>query len=300
MFDIIIIGAGVAGISAGIYSSSRGKDVLIIEKNKIGGLIAKVSSVTHYVSALTNESGKEFAARLEKQVKDIGLNVIYEDVKEVDLIGEVKKVKTQNNIYEAKKIIIANGTSPRNLHIKNQEKLLNKGFCTNAATQAKEYENKNVYVIGGGDGAIKEALYLSNFAKKVTIINMEDNLICIDEFKKKIAKKDNIEVKNNIEIKAIYGENEIESIDFFNNKDNCVQNIEDKACGIFVYAGIVPNTQMYTQLELENGFIKTDDNMETTIKNVYAVGDIREKAIRQVSTSVCDGTIAGVRAGAGA
>lgn len=294
MYDIVIIGAGPAGVSAGIYAKSRGKKVLIIEKEKIGGLIGKVSTVTHYAGIVTGETGVSFSERLKEQAENAGIEIVYEDVNNVDFKGDVKLVFTNNNTYETKKIIIANGTRARKLGIEGELELAGKGIGLNAAKDGKDYIGKNVYVVGGADGAVKEALYLSQFAKSVTIIHFEDSLGCIAEFREKIKKTSNINVRLGSRLHAVYGKERVESLDISDEKTGSIETISDPGCGVFVYAGTVPNTELYTDLKLENGFIPVDEKMETEIKGVYAVGDIRVKPVRQVATAVADGTIAAI------
>lgn len=296
MYDIVIIGAGPAGVSAGIYAKSRGKKVLIIEKEKIGGLIGKVSTVTHYTGIVTGETGVSFSERLKEQAENAGIEIVYEDVNNVDFKGDVKLVFTNNNTYETKKIIIANGTRARKLGIEGELELAGKGIGLNAAKDGKDYIGKNVYVVGGADGAVKEALYLSQFAKSVTIIHFEDSLGCIAEFREKIKKTSNINVRLGSRLHAVYGKERVESLDISDEKTGSIETISDPGCGVFVYAGTVPNTELYTDLKLENGFIPVDEKMETEIKGVYAVGDIRVKPVRQVATAVADGTIAAINA----
>lgn len=296
MYDIVIIGAGPAGVSAGIYAKSRGKKVLIIEKEKIGGLIGKVSTVTHYAGIVTGETGVSFSERLKEQAENAGIEIVYEDVNNVDFKGDVKLVFTNNNTYETKKIIIANGTRARKLGIEGELELAGKGIGLNAAKDGKDYIGKNVYVVGGADGAVKEALYLSQFAKNVTIIHFEDSLGCIAEFREKIKKTSNINVRLGSRLHAVYGKERVESLDISDEKTGSIETISDPGCGVFVYAGTVPNTELYTDLKLENGFIPVDEKMETEIKGVYAVGDIRVKPVRQVATAVADGTIAAINA----
>lgn len=296
MYDIVIIGAGSAGVSAGIYAKSRGKKVLIIEKEKIGGLIGRVSTVTHYAGIVNGETGISFSERLKEQAENAGIEIVYENVNNVDLKGDVKLVFTNKNLYKAKKIIIANGTRARKLGIEGELELEGKGIGLNAARDGKDYIGKNVYVVGGADGAIKEALYLAQFAKNVTIIHFEDSLGCIAEFKDKIKKTSNINVRLGSRLHAVYGKERVESLDISDEKTGSIETISDSGCGIFVYAGTVPNTELYTDLKLENGFIPVDEKMETEIKDVYAIGDIRVKPVRQVATAVADGTIAAINA----
>ncbi len=296
MYDIIVIGAGPAGISAGIYAKNRRQKVLIIEKANVGGLIGKVSTVTHYSGIIENETGESFAKRLKEQAENSGIEIVYEDVKKVDLKSNIKVISTENNTYKAKKVIIANGTRARKLGIDGETQLDGKGIGLNAARDGKDFEGKNIYVVGGADGAVKEALYLAQFAKDVTIIHFEESLGCISEFKEKIKKTKNINLKLNSRLHAVYGIDKVESLDISDEKTGSIETISDPGCGIFVYAGTIPNTEMYTDLTLKDGFIPVDENMKTELDGVYAVGDIRVKPIRQVSTAVSDGTIAAINA----
>ncbi len=296
MYDIIIIGAGPAGISAGIYAASRGKKALILEKNQVGGLIGKVSTVTHYVGVSKGETGYIFAEKLKTQAENAGVEIIKEDVVRVELKGEIKKVCTNEHEYLAPKIILANGTSPRKLNIEGEKQLFGKGFGMNAARDARQYQGKNVYVIGGADGAVKEALYLAKYASEVTIVHFEESLGCISEFKEKVIKTPNIKVRLNTRLHGVYGVDNVESLEFSDEKTGAIETIADPGCGVFVYAGTLPNTDIYTELKLDNGFIPVNENMETEIAGVYAIGDIRVKKIRQVSTAVSDGTIAAIHA----
>ena len=298
MYDLIIIGAGPAGISAGIYAVSRGMKTLVLEKAKVGGLIGNVSTVTHYAGIIEGETGETFAKRLEAQAISAGVEIRCEEVTDVSLLSDVKTISTNTGVYKAKNIILANGTSPRMLNIEGEKELTGKGMRMNAAKHARLYEGRHVYVVGGADGAVKEAIYLAGFAKQVTIIHFEDKLGCIAEFKNKISKLPNIDLKIHSVLHAVYGVEKVESLEIANVETGAIETIEDSGCGIFVYAGTVPNTELYSELELKDGFICTDEKMQTSVKGVYAVGDIRVKTVRQVSTAVSDGTIAAISAAA--
>ncbi len=296
MYDVVIIGAGPAGISAGIYAASRGKKTLILEKKEIGGLIGKVSTVTHYAGIITGETGVSFAERLKEQAKQAGVEVRQEEVISVELSAQEKKIHTEQGMYDAKKVILANGTSPRKLGITGEEELSGRGMGMNAAKDASAYCGKHVYVVGGADGAVKEALYLAGFAEKVTILHFEETLGCIAEFREKAEHTSNVEVRLHSRLHAVYGVEKVESLEILDERTGAIETVADPGCGIFVYAGTVPNTELYTQIQLENGFIPVDENMQTEIPGVYAVGDIRVKQVRQVSTAVADGTIAAIHA----
>ena len=296
MYDVVIIGGGPAGISAGIYSVSRGKKTLILEKQAVGGLIGKVSTVTHYAGIVSGETGVTFAERMKEQAENAGVEFSIENVIGVNLEGEWKEICTDKNIYQTKRVIIAGGTSPRTLGIPGEKELCGKGMSMNAAKDGLFYAGKHVYVVGGADGAVKEALFLAKMAKQVTIIHFEDSLGCIAEFKKKVNDSTNITVKLHSRLHGVYGVDRVESLEIEDEKTGAIESIEDPGCGVFVYAGTVPNTEIYKQLKLENGFIPVNEKMETEIPGVYAAGDIRVKGVRQVSTAVADGTMAAVYA----
>lgn len=295
MYDIIIIGAGPAGISAAVYGKSRGKRVLVLEKNKVGGLIGTVSTVTHYTAIVSEETGKTFAERMKEQALGAGVEIRYENVTDVKLAGDVKKIITDKETFESKTVILANGGSGRMLGIPGENL---KGVRLNAPKDGPNYKGKNVYVIGGADGAVKEAIYLARTAAKVTIVCVEDSLACIQEFKDKISALDNIEIMPHSSLTAVYGNEAVEELEFTDNKTGEKHIIKDADCGVFVYAGVVPNTQMYTELNLDGGYIPVDDSMQTEIPGVFAAGDIRVKKVRQVATAVSDGAIAGIQAAA--
>lgn len=293
MYDMIIIGAGPAGISAAIYGKSRGKKVLVLEKKQVGGLIGTVSTVTHYTAIVQAESGDTFAGRMKEQALGAGVEIRYENVTGTKLAGGVKKVVTDKGSYESKTLILANGGSGRMLGIPGETL---KGVRLNAPKDGLDYKGKNVYVIGGADGAVKEALYLAEIAGKVTIVCVEEQLACIQEFKDKAAAYPNIGIMPHTGLTAVYGSEAAEELEFTDLKTGEKRIVKDAGCGVFVYAGIVPNTGMYTELKLDNGYIPTDESMQTEIPGVFAAGDIRVKKVRQVATAVADGAVAGILA----
>ena len=166
----------------------------------------------------------------------------------------------------------------------------------NAARDGALYAGKNMYVVGGADGAVKEALYLSQFAKTVTIIHFEDQLGCIAEFKNKLKDTANITLRLSSRLQAVHGSEQIETLDIADEKSGKTETIQDPGCGVFFYTGTVPNTDIYPELVLENGYIPVNDKMETAIPGVYAAGDIRVKQVRQAATAVADGAVAAINA----
>ena len=262
----------------------------------MGGIIGKVSTVTHYTAIEKQETGATFAARMKEQALQAGVEIVQAEAVHVALTGEVKSVTTDRGVYEAKRIILANGGTPRKLGIPGEKELVGKGMGMNAARDGADYAGKNVYVVGGADGAVKEALYLAGFAKQVTIVHFEDQLGCIAEFRQKVAAAGNISVRLASRLHAVYGQDQVERLEIASEQDGSIETIEDPGCGIFVYAGILPNTELYTELALEGGYIPTNDKMEAAIPGVYAAGDIRVKQVRQVATAVSDGAIAAINA----
>ena len=296
MYDIIIIGGGPAGVSAGIYAASRGKKTLLIEKKRIGGIIGNVSTVTHYTAIMQPETGESFATRMWNQIKNCGVEIINEEVLSTSLKGDVKSVTTDKNTYSAKKVIIAAGSTPRKLDIEGEKPLDGKYIYLNAAKDGERFKGKNIYVVGGADGAIKEALYLSQFAKTLTIIHFEEKLGCIPEFGEKVKSSSNIKVVLNSRLTKVSGTDCLETLEITSEIDGSKQVISDKGAGIFVYAGTVPNTSAFGELELKDGFIPVNAKCETAIEGVYAAGDICFKQVRQVATAVADGAVAAINA----
>ena len=188
-------------------------------------------------------------------------------------------------------MLLANGTTPRTLGIPGEDTLTGKGYALNAAKSAQAYAGKHVYVVGGADGAIKEALYLSRFAKKVFIIHFEDKLGAIPEFTNKLAQLGNVELLLHSRLTEIGGKGQVEWLQLTDEKTGVTTKIEDEGCGIFVYAGATPNTQLYPELYLENGYIPVNEKMETMYQGVYAAGDICVKQVRQAATAVADGAV---------
>lgn len=170
--------------------------------------------------------------------------------------------------YQAGKIILANGTAPRRLGIPGEEEFAGRGIGMNALRDGNKYRGKNIYVTGGADGAVKEALYLSQFAEKLTIIHFEDSLGCIAEFKLKVEKASNITIRLGTRLRLVFGDESVSGLELISEKEGRTERIQDPGCGIFVYAGTTPNTAMYGELLLENGYITVNEKMETSVPGV--------------------------------
>lgn len=286
MKDIIIIGAGPAGVSAALYSKARGKDILVFEKNQIGGLISNVSKVSHYASVGEHVTGEDFKTELEEQLKYSNIDVQFEEVLSITKSGDAFTVKTNKGEYQSKKVIAACGSALKELNINTDYK-----FKHWPLNKESELKGKTVIMNGGSDGACKEALYISQFAKVVHIVQDQDKILCIDEFKKQIENTKNIEIHTGTVLESIETDG-----------DKCTKavtttcTIEDpNGIEIYVQIGQNGNTKIFEEFaDIKNSFI--DDEIKSKVDGLYFAGDIRVKDVKQIATAVADGAIAGVLA----
>lgn len=297
MYDIIIIGGGPAGLSAGLYAGRSKLKTLIIEKDVAGGQISGTAFVENYPGSIENPTGMGLSERMEEQAKKYA-EVVFENVKEVNLDGEIKTVKTDSNEYQAKVIIISTGARHRNLGVPGEKEFANRGVSYCATCDGPFYQGLDIYVVGGGDSALEEANYLTRYGKSVTIIHRRD------EFRASGVVVDN--VKNNPKIKFEYdsvvkeirGEKEVDELVLENVKtkeEKIIKNEDGSPIGVFIFVGNIAQTEIFEgKIKMENGYIITDEDMKTDIEGVFAVGDTRKKTVRQAVTAASDGCIAAV------
>lgn len=283
--DVIIIGAGPAGMSAALYLKRAGIDPIIIEKESPGGTLNKIADISNY-PGYSEKDGPTLAFRMYSQLEEIGLSLVLDEVEIIEDEGNCYKIVLKNNIYYANNIILASGKVPKKLDVENSEKYEGKGISYCALCDGTLYKDKTVAIVGAGNSALQAASYLSNVAKKIYIL-VRSNKIRATE-KVEILDKDNVEVLYSTKIEEIVGKDTINKIKTNNN----VLDVD----GIFVYIGNESNSAYYENLGLDNdkNGIIVDSNMQTSKKGIYAVGDIVSKNLYQVVTAVSEGAIAAV------
>lgn len=301
MYDVIILGGGPAGLSAATYAARANLNTLVIEKETLGGQIALTLSVDNYPGLDHNPTGTEIGEKMWNQAEKFGAKKVSDEIIEMSLEGDVKVLKSANNTYEAKAVILATGANPRKLGVPGEAEYVGRGVAYCATCDGPFYTNLEVFVIGGGDAAVEEAIFLTKFARKVTVIYRGTNLKAAKSIQEKAFANDKIEFIYNSEVKEITGDMAVTKIKVINNQTNEVTDIEpsdgDTDFGVFVFVGYVPNTELFNDvIELDRGYIVTDDNMLTNIDGVFGAGDVRVKSVRQVITAASDGAIAAISA----
>ena len=301
-YDLIIIGAGPAGLSAGLYAGRARLNTLVIEKQKNGGQIVITSEIENYPGCLDEETGPSLIERMVKQNEKFGVDHVFDTVTDVDLSEETKKVTCLHEEYEAKAVIIASGANPVPIGCPGEKEFSGKGVSYCATCDAAFFEDFEVYVVGGGDSAVEEAMYLTKFARKVTIIHRRNELRAAKSIQEKAFANPKLDFMWDTVVKEINGDGIVESMTVQNVKtgEETVINADpdDGTFGIFVFIGFKPTSELYKgKIDMdERGYIITDDNMKTNIPGVFAAGDIRVKSLRQVVTACADGAIAAVQA----
>ena len=287
MYDIIIIGAGPAGMTSALYALRANKKVLLLEGKAYGGQILNASKVENY-PGVSSISGFDLATNMYNQIIEKGAELKYETVIN---ITEDLKVTTSNDTYEAKSIIIATGAQNRKLNLPNEVEFIGKGVSYCATCDGNFYRGKDVAVIGGGNTALEDALYLSDIANQVYLIHRRDEFRGEDKYLDEIKTKSNIEIILNSQVTSINGNDVLESITI--NDDRTI-NIN----GLFIAVGQEPKNEVFANvIDIdEKGYIKTDDGVHTNVPHIYVAGDCRNKPLKQLTTAVSDGSIAATMA----
>lgn len=283
MYDVIIIGMGISGITAAIYAKRSNKKVLLIDKAMPGGTLNNIDKVSNY-PGLVDISGPDFAANLFKQIKTLDIPYKLEEVKSLKLTDNVKVIETTNNTYQAKNVILAMGRRPKMLGLENESSLLGRGISTCALCDAFFYKDKDIAVVGTGNSALQETLYLANIVNKIYLINRRDGFRGDSMLVDQIKSLDNIEIIYNANIKEINSENnKLSEIILANNKHIKVE-------GLFIYIGSIPETKIVPEDILDSdGYVIVDKYLKTKLPGVYAIGDIIKKDVYQLVTAAADG-----------
>ena len=294
MYDIIIIGAGPAGLTAAIYARRAAKKVVVLEAKVYGGQIVNTLDIENY-PAEEHISGYDFATKLYNQAKNLGAEIVFEKVTGIEIKGKQKKVITTDNVYEAGSVIIATGSENRKLGLPNEEQLIGKGVSYCATCDGAFYKNKTVAVVGGGNTALEDALYLADIAKKIYLIHRRDQFRGEDSTVKRLKDKKNIQLVLNSNVTGLNAGDKLESIEV-TNTDKETQTIEID--GLFVAVGRTPENKAFANLIKldEAGFIEANEKCHTNVDGVFVAGDNRTKDVRQLVTAVSDGAVAAIEA----
>ena len=297
IYDLIIIGGGPAGISAGIYAGRAKLKTLVIEKENMGGQIKTTHEMVNYPGILQT-TGIDYMDTLRQQALSFNVNFKEDEVLDLNLESDIKVIKTKKEEIQGRAIIFATGASPRKLGFKGEEEFTGRGVAYCATCDGEFFQGLDVFVIGGGYAAAEEALFLTKFAKKVRIVVRKSEFGCAKTIADKVKAHAKIEVLFNTELEEVGGEGVLQFAKFKNNKTGEIfeykASKEDGTFGLFVFIGYKPQTELLkgkVQLD-EQGYIVTNEVMETNLPGVYAAGDLRPKLLRQVVTAVADGAIA--------
>lgn len=301
IYDLLVIGGGPAGLSTGIYAGRAKLNTLIIEKEDLGGQVNKTYEISNYPGA-RNSNGPKLMGEMRSQAEDFGVNFMSAEVLEVSLKEDVKVLKTNKGDIKGRAVVIATGASPRQLGFKGESEFTGRGVAYCSTCDGQFFEGLEIFVIGAGFAAAEEAMFLTRYATKVTIIAREPEFTCAKSIADKVLAHPKIEVKFNTEILEVNGKDMVSYAKFINNETKETFEYrakeEDGSFGVFVFVGYAPQNELFKDvLELDrSGYIITNDNMETNIPGVYVAGDLRPKSLRQIVTAVSDGAIAATSA----
>jgi thioredoxin reductase (NADPH) len=292
MKDIIIIGGGIAGLTAGMYAKRAGMDTILFEKMFPGGQAATTYSIENYPGFVEPISGPDFSMKLEEHARKFGLEILYDDVNEIIIDGDVKKVVTDGQVYETRTIILATGASPKELGLDKEELFRGRGVSYCATCDGTFYKDRVTAVVGGGDTALEDAYFLAQYASKVYLIHRRDQFRGLKILQDRVLKHEKIEVLWDTVVESILGEEQVEGIEVRNVKTGQTTRLD--LDGFFVAIGIKPNSELAKgKLDMTpDGFIIGDESMNTSVPGVFVAGDVRYKPVWQLVTAASDGAIA--------
>lgn len=294
MYDVVIIGGGPAGLTAGIYTARSRLNTVMLDKGMPGGQITVCDLIENYPGFPSGISGYDLATRMHEQAGMLGLETRMADVQSVDLQGDIKKVDIGDEIIEARVAIIALGARPKTLGVPGEEEYYGKGVSYCATCDGPFFSGKDIVVVGGGDTAVQESVFLAKFGRKVTIVHRRDSFRAARMLQERAFTDPKVDVVWNSTIKEILGDGFVEGVVLGNVKTGEETRLDTH--GVFILIGHKPDTEFLRgQVDLdEQGYIITDERMRTNIPGVYAAGDARQKMLRQIVTAAADGAIAAV------
>lgn len=293
-YDVIVIGGGPAGMTAALYTLRAGKSVLVLEKEGFGGQIATSPRLENYPT-IESISGSEWSDKLFEQITNLGAAFELEDVQEVKKEDNVFKVKTDYNEYEGKTVIIANGVKPRKMGLPNEDELTGKGISYCAVCDGPFYKGKEIYLVGDANTALQYALLLSSYCPKIHMLTLFDKLFGDKILIDRVLQTENIDIRHNLSMTKINGKEQLESVEFEDTISH--EKVTYNTNNLFIAIGQVPQNEFLSDLlELDHGFIKTNEVMETSIPGLFAAGDTRVKENKQVITACSDGATAAMSA----
>lgn len=300
LYDVIIVGGGPAGLTSAIYTLRSGLKTLLIEKYMIGGQVVQTHKIYNFPS-YESIVGADLMINMHTQAEKLGLESVYDTIETMELEGKVKSLIGQNGTYKARSIILCMGAKERKLGIEGEDQFMGRGVSYCAVCDGALYKDKEVIVVGGGDSACEDAIYLSNICKKVTIVCKDNSMrkaqnIVLEDLEKTAKSNKNITMLYNHNVTAIHYHDYIEEVTVTNNKTGESSALCTSA--VFVAIGRVPDTEkLKGKIELSShGYILSDENMHTSVAGVFVAGDVREKKLRQIITACGDGAIAGTEA----
>lgn len=289
MYDMLIIGSGPAGMGAAIYGVRAGLSLAVLDRSPIsGGQVLTTYEVDNYLG-LPQISGGEISQKFREHADSLGVNFVTANVTSIEDKKDCKIVHTEEGDYEAKTLLLATGATHAMLGVKGEMQLTGMGVSYCATCDGAFFRKRTVAVVGGGDVAVEDAIFLAGLCSKVYLIHRRDSLRAADSLQKKLMSMENVEILWNCEVKEIQGEDMVEKILVYHNQDDSQSELEVN--GVFIAVGIHPNTELYQGLvEMdEQGYVLSDESCKTTVDGIYAAGDIRKKALRQIITAVADG-----------
>jgi len=289
MYDVLIIGAGPAGMTAAIYAARAGYKTAILEHGVPGGQAATTEMIENYPGFPEGISGPELMMKFFEQTQTFGVEFIYEQVQSLELTDVVKRVITEKQTVESKVVVIASGAKPRTLGVNNEDRLRGRGVSYCATCDGFFFKDQPVAVVGGGDTAVEEAMYLTKMCSSVTLIHRRDELRANKLAQSRAFANEKLQILYDTVVDDIIGEDKVHQLKLRNKKTDAISTLDVN--GVFIFVGYLPNDAFLPpELEVnEQGYIITDDEMATNIPGVFAVGDVRRKKLRQVTTAVGDG-----------